>query len=359
MVFIIPATGNKEGLKMKKSVVLFVMAVMIGWVLGAAEPAQSQVRDISWGTSAVGSAGHRALVNLAAMLNREVPEYRIMVLPTPGAIVSVKGYATGEFDGYYGADIAFYELANDIHRFKGFKPNIKRQPVQSFWAYTMEVGIGINTRDLPNIKQWRDLSRQRVFTGPMPWDVRAALERGMEAIGVNHEYMEVDLATVGSLVEAGRLKGFIAYTSAEATPAPWIVELSLATDWAILNPSEEEMQMLRKEGIEPVQVSKDVFKKDVKADSITLLPFFYGFHVGLEVPEEDMYRMLLAIEKNADELVKADAGFKQIQQNMPELQRRGVVSAGGFVPIHPGLAKYMRERGVWDSAWDDRVAKAR
>lgn len=342
---------------MKKTVSLLIVIVMVGLVFGMTSQGESQVRDISWGTSAVGSAGHRALVNLAAMLNREVPEYRIMVLPTPGAIVSVKGYATGEFDGYYGADIAFYELANDIHRFKGFKSSIKRQPVQSFWAYTMEVGIGIHTRDVGNFKQWRDLSGQRVFTGPMPWDVRAALERGMQAMGVNHQYMEVDLATVGSLIEAGRLKGFIAYTSAEATPAPWIVELSLATDWAILNPSAEEMQMLRKEGIEAVEVSKDVFKKDVKADKIVLLPFFYGFHVGLEVPEEDMYRMLVAIEKNADELVKADAGFRQIQQNMAELQRRGVASSAAFVPIHPGLAKFMRERGVWDSAWDDRIAK--
>jgi uncharacterized protein len=343
---------------MKKALSLFIVVVMAGVLLGMPGHGECQVKDISWGTSAVGSAGHRALVNLAAMLNREVPEYRIMVLPTPGAIVSVKGYATGEFEGYYGADIAFYELANDIHRFKGFKPNIKRQPLQSFWAYTMEVGVGIHTKDVGNFKQWRDLSGQRMFTGPLPWDVRAALERGLQELGVKHEYVEVDLATVGSLVDAGRLKGFIAYTSAEATPAPWIVELSLATDWAILNPSQEEMEMLRKAGIMPVEVDAGVFKKDVKVDKIVLLPFFYGFHLGLEVPEEDLYRMLIAIEKNADELFKSDAGFKQIQQNMPELQRRGVASSVDFVPIHPGLAKYLRERGAWDSAWDDRVAKS-
>jgi uncharacterized protein len=339
---------------MKKVLSLLIGA---GLLLGIASHGECQVRDISWGTSAVGSAGHRALVNLAALLNREVPEYRIMVLPTPGAIVTVKGYATGEFDGYYGADIAFYELAHDSHRFKGFKSNIKRQPLQSFWAYTMEVGLGINSKDTDKFKQWRDLSGQSVFTGPLPWDVRAQLERGLHALGVEHRYMEVDLATVGSLVDAGRLKGFIAYTSAEATPAPWIIELSLAADWAILNPSQEEVELLSKTGIVPVEVDAGVFKRDVKVDKILLLPFFYGFHVGLEVPEEDLYRMLIAIEKNAPELVKADAGFEQIRKDMPRLQRRGVESSLNFVPVHPGLAKYMRERGVWDPAWDDRVAK--
>jgi uncharacterized protein len=344
---------------MKKTLSLLILTIMIGSVIGIVGQVEAQGRDISWGTSAVGSAGHRALVNLASMLNKEVPQYRIMVLPTPGAIVSVKGYATGEFDGYYGADIAFYELANDSHRFKGFKPNIKRQPVQSFWAYTMEVGLGVHVRDSGKYKQWRDLSGQQVFTGPLPWDVRAALERGMQAIGVKHQYVEVDLATVGSMLDGGRLKGFIAYTTAEATPAPWIVELSLATNWAVLNPSQEEMEMLRKEGISPVEVNPGVFKQDVKVDQVTLLPFFYGFHVGLEVPEEDFYRMLIAIEKNAEELAKADAGFAQIKQDMPGLQRRGVESSIKFVPVHPGLARYMRERGVWDTAWDDRIAKGK
>ena len=38
-------------------------------------------------------------------------------------------------------------------------------------------------------------------------------------------------------------------------------------------------------------------------------------------------------------------------------QRRGVMAAVDLVPIHPGLAKYMREKGVWDAKWDSRVAK--
>jgi uncharacterized protein len=43
---------------------------------------------------------------------------------------------------------------------------------------------------------------------------------------------------------------------------------------------------------------------------------------------------------------------------MPEMQRRGVTSAIGDVMVHPGLARYMRERGVWDDAWDEHVVAA-
>lgn len=334
---------------------LLVAGLLCGWVVDAG----AQARDLSWGTSAVGSAGHRSLVNLAALLNKEMPGYKIMVLPTPGAIVTVKGYATGQFDGYYGADIAFYELANDVNRFKGFKSQIKRQPVQSFWAYTMEVGLGIHAKERGKFKQWRDLSGQRVFTGPLPWDTRSQLERGMEALKVNHKYVEVDLATVGSVLESGDIKAFIAYTGAETTPPPWITELSLSAEWAILNPSKEEAELLKKAGFQIVEVKPGVFKKDVHVDKAMFLPFFYGFHVGMEVPADDVYKMLTVIEKNSGDLVKADAGFEQVHKDMRGLQRRGVESSVDFVPIHPGLAKYMKERGVWNPKWEGRIAKGK
>ncbi|MDH4266962.1 MAG: TRAP transporter substrate-binding protein [Deltaproteobacteria bacterium] len=339
---------------MKKILIFLFVA---GFLFGAVADGWSQAKDFKWATSAAGSSGHRALVNLAAVLNKEMPQYKIAALPTPGAIVSVKGYATGQFDGYYGADIAFYELANEINRFKGFKAHMKRQPVQSFWTYSVEVGVGILAKDKEKFKKWRDLSGQPIFTGPLPWDVRAHLERALKALGIKFAYREMDLSSVGSQLEAGNIKAFNAYTNAEVTTAPWIIEISVGTDWAILNPSKEEIDLLRKDGFWVADVKPAAFKKDIHAEKAVLLPFYYGFHVGLEVSEQEVYKMLTVVEKNAAELAKADAAYRQIKTDMPGFQRRGVESALNFVPIHPGLAKYMRERGVWDSKWDGRIAK--
>ncbi len=337
----------------KRTLSLLFVGLMAAW--GTA--ASSQVKDIPWGTSAVGSSGFRALTALADVLNREMPKYRVTVQAMPGAILTVKGYATGQVEGYYGADIAFYELANDINRFKGFKPNIKRQPVQSFWTFTVEVGTAVRATDKDKFKSWADLSGKPVFTGPLPWDVRAQLERAYDTLGVKHEYRQVDLAAAGSLLKTGGIDAFIIYTNAEATTAPWITEASLAADWAALNPTAKEISALKKAGFTTTEVKPAAFKRDVHTDKVVLLPFYYGFHVGLEVPEEDMYQMLQVIEKNAGELAKADKGFAQIAADMPGMQRRGVESAANLVPIHPGLAKYMREKGVWEKKWDAKIAK--
>jgi hypothetical protein len=338
---------------LKRALSILVAGLLAAWSTAA----WSQVKDIPWGTSAVGSAGYKALVILAEVLNREMPKYRVTVQAMPGAILTVKGYATGQVVGYYGADIAFHELANDINRFKGFKPNIKRQPVQSFWTFTVEVGTAVRAKDKDKFKSWADLAGKPVFTGPLPWDVRAHLERAYTTLGIKHVYRQVDLAAAGSLLNNGGIDAFIIYTNAEASTAPWISEASLAADWAALNPTKDELAKLKKAGFMVAEVKPAVFKRDVHVPSVTLLPFYYGFHVGLEVPENDLYQMLKVIEKNAAALAKSDKSFAQIAADMPKMQKLGVNASAHLVPIHPGLAKYMREKGVWDKKWDAKIAK--
>jgi TRAP-type uncharacterized transport system substrate-binding protein len=336
----------------KRALAAFAVAAALGV---ASSPAWSQ-KDIRWGTPPVGTSGHKAMVALSGLLNKEMPSYRISVLPTAGAIATVKGYATGELDGYYGSDIAFHELATDTNRFKGFKERVKRQPMQSFWSNTIEVSLAVHARNKDKYKKWGDLAGKRIFTGPLPFDVRAHLERGLAALGVKFTYVQVDLATVGSQLESGALDAMNIYTGSESAPPPWLAEASLATDWAALNPSPDELAELKKKGLASVEVKPDVFKRNVHVDKVIELPFYYGFDVGLDVPADDVYKMLKIIEANAAELAKIDPTFAQIAKDMTGFQRRGVESSVEYVPIHPGLAKFMREKGAWDAKWDSKIA---
>jgi len=333
------------------------LAVALTLGMGEIRTAQAQeVTQIRWATSAVGSAGHRAKVALMAMLNREMPDYFITVLPTPGALATVRGYATEQFDGYYGADIAFEELAADSGRFRGFRDQMRREPVQSFWAYTMEVGLGVRAADADKFTSWGDLKGRPVFSGPAPWDVRAALERAMGALEVGHRYVEVDLGLVSPSLSGGTIDAFVIYSTGEASPAPWVIEAILSTDVTALNPSADELARLEAAGIEMVRVPASVFQSDMGVEEVVLAPFFYGFHVGLEVSEDDVYRMLTVIEANADELARSDAAFRQIRDGMVEIQRRGVAASVNSVKVHPGLARYLRENGAWNEDWNDRIA---
>jgi TRAP transporter TAXI family solute receptor len=322
--------------------------------------AWSAPKDIKWGTGPVGSSGHKALVALADVLNKAMPEIRINVLPYPGAVGTVKAFATGDIDGYYGSDVALKEFASDSGRFKGFKSRIKRQPVQSLWCYTLDVGLAINASDRGTIKSWTDLSGKEVYTGPLPFDTRLHLENALKALGVKHIYKQVDLSTAGSQLNSGSIKGMIIYAAGGQTPPPWIAEASLSVDWAALNPTAKELAALKSKGFATEEVDPANFhKKEVYTKRVTLLPFYWGFDLGMNVSADEMYKMLTIVEKHADELAKLDPSFKQIGGGkMAAFQKQALDSTADLVQIHPGLAKFLKERGQWDSKWDTRVAKA-
>jgi TRAP transporter TAXI family solute receptor len=318
-----------------------------------------QPKDIKWGTGPVGSSGHKALVVLADLLNKQVPELRITVLPTPGAVTTVKGFATGEYNGYYGSDVALKEFADDTGRFKGFKSHVKIEPVQSFWCYTLDVGLAIKASDLSTIKSWHDLTGKDVYTGPLPFDTRKHIENALAAIGVKHVYKQVDLSTAGSQLNAGAIRAMLIYAAGGKTPAPWISEASLAVDWAGLNPTAEEIAQLKAKGFATEQVPASNFhQKGAHLKEITLLPFYWGFDLGKDVSADEMYKILTVIDKHSDELAKLDPSFAQIGGGkMAEFQKRALESTWNLVPIHPGLEKYLKAKGMWDSKWDSHVAQ--
>jgi uncharacterized protein len=335
---------------------LTILALLAG--LTSCVPRGTGEGDLRWGTSAVGSAGHRALVHLAAVLNRADAGVQVTVLPMPGAIMTMRAYAAGDLEGYYGADIAFHELAQDRGRFAGTRDRMRRRPVQTFWAYTLDLGLAVRASEAPGMRGWGDLAGRRLFTGPGPWDTRAHLERLLATLGVEHGYADLDLGMVGAQLAGGGIAAFGAYTSGGRALAPWVAEAALVTDVALLNPSAEERARLEAAGFEFIAPPPEVLRGLAGAEQAVLWPFYYGFHLGVETPAETVYRLLVVIEQHAAELARLDPIFSALAADMPGLQRRGVARAVADAEVHPGLARYLRERGQWDAAWDARVAVA-
>lgn len=328
-------------------------------LMAASTPAFSEPKAIKWATSSVGSSGHKALVVLAALLDKEMPEYDISVLPTAGGVATVKGFATGEFDGYYGSTVALEEFKADDGRFKNFKASVKIPPVQSLWCFTLDIGLAIKASDRDTIKSWKDLSGKDVYTGPLPFDTRRHLENAMKAVGVKHRYKQVDFSTAGSQLQSGGIKAMNIYAAGGVTPPPWLSEASLAVDWAALNPTADEVAALKKAGFKVEEVDPSNFhRKDNYVKKITLLPFYYGFDVGGKYSTDEMVKMLDIIDKHADELAKADSSFLQISGGkMAQFQHDALEVSWNLAPIHPGLAKWLKAKGKWDSKWDANVAK--
>lgn len=339
---------------------LLVLSVILSvFFVGCSDERRSpaETGEILWGTSSVGSSGHRALLALATLLNRESDFYEITVRPMPGAVMTIRNYSSGNLDGFYGADVSFQELAEDSGRFQGYRERMQREPIQSFWAFTMSMGVAIHKRDQDRIKNWSDLSGETVFTGPAPWDTRAHLERLFRTMGVEHRYREVDLGLAGSQLHSGGLDAVGIYITGTSDLAPWVAEMELSTDLVLLNPDAEEIEVLEQAGFERFSAPADLFQTNVQVEEGHFFPFYYGFHLGEDISEEDLYQILLLIEKNGGRLAESDPVFRELAEDMPSLQKRAVERTVSYAKVHPGLARYMRERGVWDDDWNQRVAQ--
>jgi TRAP-type uncharacterized transport system substrate-binding protein len=69
--------------------------------------------------------------------------------------------------------------------------------------------------------------------------------------------------------------------------------------------------------------------------------------------------MLTIIDQHSDELAKLDPSFRQIGGGqMAAFQKKALESTYNLVPIHPGLAKYLKAKNQWDNKFDSHVAKA-
>ena len=341
---------------LKRALATFAIPLLVAFTSSAAWP---QAKDIRWGTGPVGSVGHKALVVLADLLNKEMPNYRITVLPTPGAVTTVKGFATGEYDGFYGSDDSLREYAANSGRFKGFKDNPKRQrgPMQSLWVYTLGCGLAIKATNSDKIKSWADLTGKRVYTGPLPFDTRLHLENAMAAAGVHHVYTQVDLSTVGSQLDAGSIDAMIIYYTGGVVPAPWLSQASLAVDWAGLNPSAAEIATLKAKNFAIIDVpAAKLGRKDIHVKDLTLLPFYWGFDVGMNMPADDVYKMLTIIDQHADDLAKLDGDFAEIAGGkLAAFEKQALDHTWDLAPIHPGLAKFLKQQGMWDPKWDSKI----
>ena len=180
----------------------------------------------------------------------------------------------------------------------------------------------------------------------------------MAAVGVKHIYTQVDLSTAGSQLDSGSIDAMIVYYTGGVVPAPWLSQASLAVDWAGLNPSADELATLKAKNfaIEEVDASK-ISKNDIHVKKLTLLPFYWGFDIGMNMPADDVYKMLTIVDKNADNLAKLDGDFAQIAGGkLAAFQKSALEQTWDLVPIHPGLAKFLKEKGVWDKKWDSKVA---
>jgi len=339
-------------MKKLKLVLVLGLAVVLVSAFALPGPAEAEKKMWRWGTSNPGAYGYRVSAFMSDFLRRGMPDYDVTVYPFASTTANIKNFLVGELESTYSAEPGLRKLYSFTKPFKGFEPNVKQMPVQSFWSYTMETHILTLPKNKDKYRSWEDLNGKKIYMTKAGYMNHINIFRAMSDInGLKIKHVEVDMSKVADALRAGTIDATAAYTTALVSLAGWLKVLDVASPLHGVNPTSAQIKKLTAAGFTPAKINmKKAYTRDLGVDELYGVPFYFGYHHGLGFPAEDVYRALKVFEAEAAALPKLDPGFGPLAKDFAGFQVKGIQSIPE-VPVHPGLAKYLKEKGLWDSAW--------
>jgi uncharacterized protein len=327
-------------------------AVAAVFAISALSPAHAQQRkSLRWATSAVGSYGYQVAASMTKIVEQALGgDYVVTVQPYTSPTVGMKAVMDGNGEIAYTADIGMTQFSQRIGGFKDYQPKAP-EILHSWYAYPMESMMAVAAKDADKYKCWRDFSGKPVFytnAGFMNW---LNWQRISKAIGSEFNHVQIDLKSNADALQSGSIAGSATYTTAgRSLPAYW-KETDIRMDLRVVNPCPDEVAKLKAAGLAVVDVDpKNAFSKPVGPATIQGVPILFGYNMGMNIPEDVVYKMISAFYENKDKLAANDPGFTPMAKDFIGLQVQGI-SANPHIPVHPGLARFLKEKNAWNDQW--------
>ena len=333
---------------------LTVLAAIIAAAVAGAAGAQER-KSIRWATSSVDSYGYKVAAAMVKIGEDALGgQYTITVNPYPSTTGAMKATMDGDGEIGYTADVGMTQLYGGEGGFKGYTPK-KGKLVHAWYAYPMESFMATSAKDAGKYKCWGDFSGKPVFfttAGFMNW---LNFGRIYKTLGYQFKHVQIDPKTQSDALQGGTIAGAVAYTTAGRSLASYWKETDVRMDIKVINPCPQEIAKLKAAGLAVVDVDpKQAFSKDVGVTTIHGVPILFAYNVRADMPEEVVYKLVSAFHKNRDELAKADPGFTPMAKDFVGMQVQGI-SANPDIPVHAGLAKFLKEHKAWNDKW--KIAK--
>lgn len=343
---------QRLGFKLVLSTVTAVTLLAVS----AMEPAQAQERrSIRWATSSVDSYGYKVAAAMVKIGEEALAgQYTITVNPFPSTVGAMKSAMDGNAEIGYTADVGMQELYDGEGGFRNYKP-AKSLLVHTWYAYPMESFMATSAKDAGKYKCWGDFSGKPVFYTPAGFMNWLNFARIYKALGYQFKHVQIDPKTQSDALQAGTIAGAVAYTTAGRSLASYWKETEVRMDVKVINPCPQEVAKLKAAGLAVVDVNpKDAFTKDLGVSQIQAVPILFGYNMRPDMPEEVVYKLLNAFYNNRESLAKSDAGFTPMAKDFVGMQVQGI-SANPQIPVHAGLAKFLKEHKAWNDKW--KIAK--
>ncbi|MDO8567120.1 MAG: TAXI family TRAP transporter solute-binding subunit [Dehalococcoidales bacterium] len=325
-----------------------------------AAPKPAAIKEWISATASETTYGYTVGATLARVANKELEKQGIPVrmknVTGPGSTVNFRSYDKGETDMFYMNTPAQLQAWTNTGPFE--KDLLKHKSYQGVYFFSSDLFALIRSDSKDKIKSFADFAGKKVFPQPMGSAGYEAVKSAFEALGIWNKIdpRPITFEQFGSSLKTGAVDAGIATAiAAGRSSPPWLPEMILTTDVNVVNPTDAEKKAIAGvKGLTPtIFPAERLFgKKNVGVTDVWCFSIYQGWNFPAYGTTDEVYAFVKAWYEHTDDLVAIDPGFKQFAEDGLKFNAM-ILDSLSEVPIHPGVAKYYKEKGIWKSSWKE------
>jgi len=340
-------------MKRKTWISLLIQSAALLVVLGVFATSSFALTRWSIATSKEGTFGYATATGMARIVDKHAKGVKLTVLPGYSTTSTHTVYDKGETNCAF---INTLSLKDSWRNEGAFAKNpLKSRVYHSFYFFSSAHTV-VTTKKRTDINSLHDLVGKKFYpfyTGSGS-HLLAKLVFGKEGLNIWDKINERQMGPkeVTDAVRTGVVDAVWLYIiSGTRLTSTW-QELELRTDLRVVTPTDSEKAVIVKiPGIvAPYMADAKVFSKPVGVDRVWGIAAVFGYSFGAKEDPEPVYQAIKAWDENRQKLFEMNKGFSELAEKSMELTVSAIDSLPE-VPVHPGAAKYLKEKGLWKSSW--------
>jgi TRAP transporter TAXI family solute receptor len=344
----------------RKLCILVVMGFLLAVLLSAWTPTAALAQPVkkkTWRlyTTGEGTFGYTVAMILIRVANKYSKNVELVVTTGKGSIASHSLYEKNECDSTYLNTQNMYDVWHNEGPFAKFP--IKYKTYHTLWYSPMD-NYFITKAGRTDINSLSDLAGKRVFPYRRGGGSYETNRLVLTKLGIWEKIIDRQMGfeEVGDALRTGRLDAAGVVSNRVLLPS-WVKNIDMVTDVQAITPSAREKEIIRKiPGIMILPpfspVGPSGYSKPVGVDKIWAFSNFYGMAFGPNEDTEEVYEIIKAWYEHIDELVaQAPPGFFDMFAKSGLEMNVEAIDSMKDIPVHPGVAKYYKERSIWKSDW--------
>ena len=331
---------------MKKvlAIILAVSMVLSLAACGNDTPASTQssggTKDVIWATASLGGTIQMVATAIATVVNKYEPDLKITIQATGGSVENVRLFRSNE------ADIIHTTEAVNGYRgtgsFAGEEPVKKLQTL--FKAYGNEtVALVLDGSPITDTTQ---LEGKKVCIGPTGSGISQQATAYLKAIGVFDKCDVLNISYNDSVdaLKDGTIDVLFAFTSGQM-PNSYLTQLQTSAKVRALPLDTSVFPEIYKECPDFADAVLPVGSLDCITEEYKTFASYSIEFCDSRLSEDVVYRIVKNIYEHGDELTVYNKSCSALKL---ENAMEGMPLE---IPVHPGTAKYFKEKGVWNDAY--------